>query len=160
MRAKDHSLAEKNALTKASTLNNLKEKYGKMTQDPTYTLPIIFDLLMNELELPFNFFDVLSIARSIQRKDPSPALRLAVFQRDNFTCTICGRKPPEISLRADHIIPVIYGGLTEERNLQTLCFECNVGKGFSIDAFRNYQQTSLVAVQLRNPIATQGNVNQ
>ena len=59
-------------------------------------------------------------------------LRFIVFQRDNFKCKICGKSPandPNITLHVDHIIPWSKGGETNLNNLQTLCSNCNLGKG-------------------------------
>lgn len=59
-------------------------------------------------------------------------LRLKVLQRDNFKCTYCGASPatnPNIQLHIDHIVPFSKGGKTELGNLQTLCQNCNWGKG-------------------------------
>lgn len=49
-----------------------------------------------------------------------------------FRCTYCGRSPvthPGVILHCDHIIPWSKGGKTWLINLQTLCAECNFGKG-------------------------------
>lgn len=59
-------------------------------------------------------------------------LRLKVLQRDNFKCVYCGASPAtdsNIQLHIDHIIPFSKGGKTEFGNLQTLCQNCNWGKG-------------------------------
>lgn len=57
-------------------------------------------------------------------------LRYEVLERDNFKCKCCGRgREDGVKLHVDHIIPLIQGGRTEESNLQTLCHECNFGKG-------------------------------
>jgi len=59
-------------------------------------------------------------------------LRLKVLQRDNFKCVFCGKSPvthPGSALHVDHITPFVKGGKTELNNLQTLCEECNWGKG-------------------------------
>jgi 5-methylcytosine-specific restriction endonuclease McrA len=61
-----------------------------------------------------------------------PALRIKVFARDNFRCKFCGRSPAthlNIALHADHIVAFVNGGKTILENLQTLCEECNLGKG-------------------------------
>jgi hypothetical protein len=61
----------------------------------------------------------------------SARMRLAVMQRDNFRCRLCGRSPsqnPGISLQVDHIRPWSEGGETVLDNLQTLCSACNAGK--------------------------------
>ena len=59
-------------------------------------------------------------------------LRLKVIQRDNHKCVYCGASPAiesNIQLHIDHIIPFSKGGKTEIGNLQTLCQNCNWGKG-------------------------------
>ena len=59
-------------------------------------------------------------------------LRYLVLKRDRFACRACGRSPashPGVELQVDHIVAWSNGGLTVEGNLQTLCAQCNVGKG-------------------------------
>ena len=56
-------------------------------------------------------------------------LRFEIFKRDNFTCVYCGKKPPEVILEVDHIIPRKEGGDDDPSNLATSCFSCNRGKG-------------------------------
>ena len=61
-----------------------------------------------------------------------PGLRFKVFLRDRFRCVVCGRSPAmhmNIVLHADHILAVANGGKTTLDNLQTLCQDCNLGKG-------------------------------
>lgn len=58
-----------------------------------------------------------------------PSVRFDVFKRDNFTCAYCGRRPPEITLEVDHIIPLAEGGTDDPENLTTSCWDCNRGKG-------------------------------
>ena len=55
-------------------------------------------------------------------------VRMEVIRRDSSQCVCCGRKPPEVSLEVDHIIPFSKGGSNHISNLQTLCFDCNRGK--------------------------------
>ena len=59
------------------------------------------------------------------------ALRFQILRRDNFTCRYCGRKPPEVRLHVDHLVPWSLGGLNEQANLATSCEVCNLGKGAS-----------------------------
>lgn len=62
----------------------------------------------------------------------NPRLRFLVMQRDYFKCCACGASPakdPAVLLHVDHIIPWSKGGPTTMENLQTLCSECNLGKG-------------------------------
>lgn len=60
-----------------------------------------------------------------------PGLRFRVFSRDKFACVACGRTPKidNVVLHADHIVSVYDKGRTVLENLQTLCQECNLGKG-------------------------------
>lgn len=62
------------------------------------------------------------------REEISPELRYKVIERDNSICRKCGRRPPDVQLEVDHIIPWSKGGPTTLDNLQTLCEECNIGK--------------------------------
>lgn len=64
-----------------------------------------------------------------ERNKLTPSFRMLILKRDNFHCRLCGRGVEDgIKLEVDHIIPIAHGGLTEEENLWTLCFECNRGK--------------------------------
>ena len=60
------------------------------------------------------------------------SLRFDIFHRDKFTCQYCGRKPPEVILEIDHIIPVSQNGSDDPKNLVTSCFNCNRGKNKKI----------------------------
>lgn len=65
-------------------------------------------------------------------------LRFKVMLRDRFTCQSCGASPAKrlgVELHIDHIAPWSKGGETVFENLQTLCSDCNLGKG-------NISQTS------------------
>jgi len=59
-------------------------------------------------------------------------IRFQALERDNFTCRYCGRKPPEVIIEADHLIPVHLGGKDDLDNLITACRECNKGKADNI----------------------------
>ena len=61
-----------------------------------------------------------------QKRSISPRLRWEVWERDNFTCQVCGSRR---YLSIDHIVPVSKGGQTIKENLQTLCLSCNSRKG-------------------------------
>lgn len=58
----------------------------------------------------------------------SKSLRFKIFEKDNFTCQYCGRKPPQVILHIDHIHPKSKGGTDDEINLTTSCQDCNLGK--------------------------------
>ncbi len=83
--------------------------------------------LINQLE---NKLTMVSQIRE-QRALMTQKLREYIKKRDNYTCCICGNsveKEPNLLLEIDHIIPISKGGLTEESNLQTLCWKCNRAK--------------------------------
>ena len=68
--------------------------------------------------------------RRKRAREKIPAgLRYEVLKRDGGECVVDGRKPPEWTLHIDHIVPLSKGGKTTLDNLQTLCAECNLGKG-------------------------------
>lgn len=53
-----------------------------------------------------------------------------VLRRDGFRCVKCGRgREDGVKLHVDHIKPVSRGGKSVMSNLQTLCEDCNCGKG-------------------------------
>lgn len=43
-------------------------------------------------------------------------------------CLACGRKPPEIALEMDHVVPLSRGGAHDVSNVQPLCRSCNARK--------------------------------
>ncbi|MEH2121149.1 HNH endonuclease [Nostoc sp.] len=59
------------------------------------------------------------------------SVRFAVLRRDNDKCVSCGKSPAEVTLEVDHKEPFSKGGTNDISNLQTLCFDCNRGKGAS-----------------------------
>jgi hypothetical protein len=63
------------------------------------------------------------------RRGLTPKLRWAVFARDSFTCSYCGRRAPEVALEVDHKTSVADGGTDEMDNLISACIDCNRGKG-------------------------------
>ena len=96
----------------------------------TGTLADIFDYVMATIDLPVRFKDVSTTISNREKGKSIPAqLRVRVLTRDGFRCKMCGVTAEEMKLHVDHIVPVSRGGITEERNLQTLCQKCNLGKG-------------------------------
>lgn len=73
-----------------------------------------------------------------QRALMTAKLRTKIKERDNYTCCECGNSihsEPNLLLEIDHIKPISKGGLTQEDNLQTLCWKCNRRKGSKLIVF-------------------------
>jgi len=66
-----------------------------------------------------------------KREGISLRTRFLIFRRDAYTCRICKRSGLPIEL--DHIIPLGRGGSNSPENLQTLCRDCNQGKGANLE---------------------------
>jgi hypothetical protein len=66
---------------------------------------------------------------TIATRSLSPKTRFEVLKRDRYTCTYCGKHPPDVLLEVDHIVPVAAGGGKDLTNLTTACTDCNQGKG-------------------------------
>lgn len=79
------------------------------------------------------------------RKSLKSYTRKLIFEKDNFTCKICGIKPniiPEnytgtqtiiigkVWLELDHIVSFKNGGKCDANNFQTLCNVCNSKKSW------------------------------
>jgi Restriction endonuclease len=82
---------------------------------------------------PFQAVDVEAIEHMetpahSTRRSLSVRIRFEVFKRDDFTCSYCGRRSPDVVLEVDHIVPVVAGGQDDPINLTTSCWECNRGK--------------------------------
>jgi 5-methylcytosine-specific restriction enzyme A len=75
----------------------------------------------------------ISKSRSTEEEKPSRyiplSVRVDILNRDNYKCVFCGRNADRVTLEIDHIIPFSQGGSNKIDNLQTLCFDCNRGKG-------------------------------
>jgi len=59
----------------------------------------------------------------------STKTRFEVLKRDRYTCSYCGKHPPDVLLEVDHITPLAAGGSDDLSNLTTACWDCNRGKG-------------------------------
>jgi len=74
-----------------------------------------------------------------QKVKVMPSLRWLVFQRDDWKCVSCGRSSHDnVILNMDHILPRSKGGPDRIDNLQTLCWECNIGKSNRDDTDLRY----------------------
>jgi hypothetical protein len=86
---------------------------------------------ISDPEQPTVSGDAIEIKEKEKRTIPLK-LRLKVLDRDGYTCVLCGKSPAlikGISLHIDHRIAFSKGGKTVLENLQTLCSDCNLGKG-------------------------------
>lgn len=70
--------------------------------------------------------------RHCRTRTISLSLRYEILKRDAFRCVKCGRSPATeagVQLHVDHAMPWSKEGPSDATNLQTLCAECNLGKG-------------------------------
>jgi 5-methylcytosine-specific restriction enzyme A len=88
----------------------------------------------NRSDVPSKDRKTISKKSSNQNRSRSIPLsvRLDVLTRDGYKCVYCGRSSQKIDLEIDHIIPYSKGGSNQIDNLQSLCFDCNRGKGARI----------------------------
>lgn len=56
-------------------------------------------------------------------------IKMAVYERQNHRCNICGKEFDYSEMEGDHIKPWREGGRTVEENCQMLCRDCNRKKG-------------------------------
>jgi hypothetical protein len=75
----------------------------------------------------------IKAAAEKERAKMTAGLRFSILERDGFACKVCKRGAyngsDPVKLHVDHIHPIALGGKTEPANLQTLCQDCNLGKG-------------------------------
>ena len=96
----------------------------------SFTVPMTEETIADLIGALENKLTASALAKE-QRTLMTKKLRESILKRDNYTCCICHNstyKEPNLLLEVDHIIPVSRGGLTVERNLQTLCWKCNRSK--------------------------------
>jgi hypothetical protein len=63
-----------------------------------------------------------------RRQAVTPKVRYRILKRDDFRCVLCGKTAKDVQLEVDHIYPVSKGGDSSDKNLRTLCADCNGGK--------------------------------
>lgn len=76
------------------------------------------------------FVGVESLPKRAFNRAPTPKQRMQVLKHDDYRCKICGRRATDyvdVELHVHHIRPWAKGGLTEGRNLITLCHTCHKG---------------------------------
>lgn len=79
-----------------------------------------------QLQRQLDAFKSIERADNDRRERIPDEVRIFVWQRDEGKCVRCGSNE---RLEFDHIIPVIKGGSSTERNIQLLCERCNREKG-------------------------------
>lgn len=97
---------------------------------------IVFDIdnLNDFIQFISKKIDYLNSTQG-QRSLMTSGLRTFIKKRDNYKCCTCRNgivNEPNLLLEIDHILPISKGGLTNEENLQTLCWRCNRSKGSKI----------------------------
>lgn len=80
--------------------------------------------------IPLREGDLWRIATAPRTRIPDD-LRALVYERDEFTCQLCGATD---DLTLDHIIPWSHGGSDTITNLRVLCRSCNSSRGNRIEA--------------------------
>ncbi|MGV4413725.1 HNH endonuclease [Chryseobacterium sp. T1] len=74
--------------------------------------------------------NIESIPRKKINRAANPKLRMEILKRDNLRCKVCGashQNNEHVELHLHHITPHSKGGLTEDKNLITLCHTCHKG---------------------------------
>lgn len=78
-------------------------------------------------------FERVKKDRETHFRDPIPyGEYLKLLWQVPAECAYCKKKPPEVKLHIDHIIPVSKGGASQRSNLQYLCSKCNLKKSNKI----------------------------
>jgi hypothetical protein len=78
----------------------------------------------------YGFVSASDLPAHAFKRAPRPKHRMSIIKRDQYKCKICGRRPDnytDIELHVHHIRPWEKGGLTEDRNLLTICDTCHDG---------------------------------
>lgn len=101
------------------------------------------------------YHEIGSVPKYKFNRAANPKLRMKILKRDNFRCKICGNSPQNnehVELHLHHITPHSVGGLTEEKNLITLCHTCHKG----LDPHLDYSLYPLIDVGLLSDFEYRG----
>ena len=116
-------------------LVEFKGRYGVALEsiydrDFAESLGVTYSELLKRVEKRRLEYQDRRMANAAEHAKVTRAIRYDVLRRDNFRCVRCGRgKEDGVKLHVDHIVPVSRGGKSVMDNLQTLCEDCNYGKG-------------------------------
>lgn len=69
------------------------------------------------------------LARVPRSKRPPKFQRRTLFERDSWTCQLCGELVTRRAATIDHVVPRCKGGPTSWLNCVTSCLPCNKRKG-------------------------------
>ncbi len=100
----------------------------------SFGVPMTEDTIIKLIKMLESKLSAQAFAKE-QRSLMTKKLRESIKKRDDYTCCTCGNsthEEPNLLLEIDHIIPVSKGGLTQQDNLQTLCWKCNRSKSNKI----------------------------
>jgi hypothetical protein len=62
-------------------------------------------------------------------REPISLEALMVLRAEEpFRCVVCGKRPPEVDIHVDHVVPASKGGSSKRENLQFMCSEHNLKK--------------------------------
>lgn len=113
----------------AWALKEFKKRTGRVFADPDRGIRKLHQegWLVKVRKGVYRFDPSLITKRELE--DFSPAIKEAIFKRDNYRCVMCGRGPKEgLEIHADHIKPKDLGGRATLENGQTLCGPHNFQK--------------------------------
>ncbi len=103
--------------------NALIEVETAKTMLPRYVAPQLWNGKPSLIDFPQKPKEAFNRA-------PTPKVRASVIKRDQYRCVMCGQRPADdfnVQLHVHHIIPWEDGGLSERKNLITLCHTCHTG---------------------------------
>jgi 5-methylcytosine-specific restriction endonuclease McrA len=115
-------------------LSRMSEIHASFFSQP-HSLRLFRDLLKKQTGRSWSEKDLealysrvkLSIGRHFRTEVPYEELLKLLWQIP-WECARCHKKPPEVVLHVDHIVPSSVGGESKRHNLQFLCAEHNLTK--------------------------------
>ena len=89
----------------------------------------IIERLKNKNGKFYNDKSIWDAICRVERGRVSNRMSFSIYERDGYTCQLCGKTYDTDNLEIDHIKPIAKGGKSTYDNLQTLCKRCNKNKG-------------------------------